>query len=56
MRSSRKHNRLLVHRGMQPIYNNSGYIVRGLGEDGWRWGYGMFAVGVSENTRQKPFG
>ena len=32
------------------MHNNRGYIVNGLGEGGWRWGYGMFAAGVSENT------
>ena len=34
------------------MHNDSGYIVDGLGEDGWRWGYGMFAVSVSEKPCQ----
>ena len=38
------------------MLENSGYIVNGLGEDGWRWGYGMFAVRVFKNTCQNPFG
>lgn len=48
MRSSREHNYFLIHRGTELIHNR-GYIVDGLGEDGWRWGYGMFAAGISEN-------
>ena len=46
MHSSRKHGYFSTRRGIQLIRDNRGYIVNGLGEDGWRWGYGMFAVGV----------
>ena len=31
-------------------YKIRGYIVDALGEDGWRWGYGIFAVGDFQNT------
>jgi len=47
MHSSRKHGNLPIRRGTPLMHSNSGYIVDGLGEDGWRWGYGMFAVRVS---------
>jgi len=45
----------ITFQGIQLIRDNSGYIVDGLGEDGWRWGYGMFAVGVFGDTRHNPF-
>jgi len=45
----------ITFRRIQLIHENSGYIVDGLGEDGWRWGYGMFAVGVFGDTRQNTF-